>query len=171
MTVTDDLRKTHRDLWEQAAWHPFIQELGDGSLPLEKFRRYFLQDYVFVKDLVAVLGLAIAKAPDMDSSGKISEFQAGILGSEDDLFLRAFKALEVPEQSYRDITVLPTTTAFGDFLVRNAYEGVFEHICCMLYVTEGVYMDWGTRLKKAGASPSTPFYQEWIDIHDEETLG
>ena len=46
--------------------HPFVEEMGDGTLPPEKFRRYFLQDYVFVKDLVPMIALGAAKAPSIE---------------------------------------------------------------------------------------------------------
>ena len=63
------------------------------------------------------------------------------------------------------------TAAFGDFLVRLAYEGSFPEICSALLVTEGVYMDWGQRLTDAGAAPGNDFYREWIRLHTQEVLG
>ena len=41
----------------------------------------------------------------------------------------------------------------------------------VLYVTEGTYLDWGTRLLEAGKRPSQPIYREWIDIHAPQVLG
>jgi len=62
LTNISELKSAHRDLWDSATRHPFIEELGDGSLPVQKFRRYFIQDYVFVNDLSKTLGIAEAKA-------------------------------------------------------------------------------------------------------------
>jgi len=44
------LKTTYADLWQRVVIHRFIADLGDGLLPIEKFRRYFFQDYVFVND-------------------------------------------------------------------------------------------------------------------------
>ena len=171
MSVSGDLKARHAALWQRAVRHPFIAELGLGTLPQEKFRRYFQQDYVFVNDLVTVTGLAISKAPGLEAARAMAGFQEVLLGAEDALFVQAFEALGVPEAEYRAASALPTTAALGDFLVRTASQGRFEHICCALYVTEGVYLDWCSRLQSEGASPGVPAYRQWIDIHGEEALG
>lgn len=177
MSLTAELKTNYSGLWNAATSHPFINELGDGSLPAEKFRRYFLQDYVFVNDLVKMAGIAVSKAPDLTLARPIEEFLHAILGAEDALFIDAFKTLGVPESKYRSVEPLPTTAAFGNSLVRLAYEGSFRETCCAMYVTEGVYLDWGERLRTAGADPAASgselgeFYQSWIDLHTEEVLG
>lgn len=177
MSLTSDLKIKHGALWNAATGHEFINELGDGSLPSDKFRRYFLQDYVFVNDLVKMAGIAVSKAPDLALARPIEEFLHAILDAEDALFIDAFKTLGIPGAEYRSVEPLPTTAAFGNFLVRLAYEGSFREICCAMYATEGVYLDWGERLRKAGADPVASgselgtFYRGWIDLHTEEVLG
>ena len=177
MPITTDLKRANAELWRAATEHRFISGLGDGSLPAESFQRYFLQDYVFVNDLVKMAGIAVSKAPDLQLARPIEEFLHAILGAEDGLFIDAFKTLGIPEDEYRNVEPLPTTAAFGNFLVRVAYEGSFREICCAMYVTEGVYLHWGERLRKSGADPAASgaklgkFYQGWIDLHTEEALG
>lgn len=34
--------------WKQYTKHPFVQQMGDGTLPLEKFMYYLVQDYLFL---------------------------------------------------------------------------------------------------------------------------
>ena len=63
MSLTQELRDKHADLWQRMVFHPFIVEMGDGTLSHERARRYFLQDYVFVNDLVAMIAHGTAKAP------------------------------------------------------------------------------------------------------------
>ena len=80
-SLSEAIRAEHAAAWERVVTHPLVQELGDGTLPIDKFRAYFVQDYIFVKDLVAVMGLMIAKSPDLGSaSAPISRFlEGGIL--------------------------------------------------------------------------------------------
>jgi thiaminase/transcriptional activator TenA len=151
--------------------HPFVVEMGDGTLPNEKFKRYFLQDYVFVGDLVSLTAQGISKAPNLDAASRLHSFLTGILDPENDLFLRAFNILGASEQEYSSASASPTTRAFGDFLVRTGMEGSFEEIITVLYVTEGTYLDWGTRLISESTKPDNPIYQEWIDIHGPAVLG
>ena len=152
--MVDQLRKDSGRLWADATDHPFITELGDGSLPEDKFRRYFMQDYVFVNQLAKVGGLAVAKAPDLVAARPFGDFLSVLLGAEDTLFLDAFEVMQVPESEYRNAMPLPTTDAFSNYLVGLASAGTFADICCAMYVVEGVYLDLGTG--STGRMPGLP---------------
>ena len=171
MPLTQELRDKYRDLWERMVTHPFVIEMGDGTLPVDKFRRYFLQDYVFVRDLVSMTALGVSQAPDFEAAGVLNSFLTGILDPENDLFIRAFKELSVSEEEYSAVSASPTTQAFGDFMMRVGLEGTFEDILTVLYVTERTYLDWGTRLIESGKRPQNPVYREWIEIHGPDVLG
>ena len=90
MSLSDDLRVRVGPLWEQVVRHPFVIELGDGTLPAEKFRVYFEQDYLFLKDWVKLLGLGVAKSPDFDSARSICAFLNGGLIGEEACSVRSF---------------------------------------------------------------------------------
>ena len=171
MSLTQTLRQTYHTLWERMVGHPFVRELGDGTLPVATFRRYFLQDYVFVNDLVAMTALGMAKAPNFTAANTLNQFLTGILNPENDLFERAFRELGAAQEEYASASASPTTQAIGDFLMRTGLEGTFEDIMMILYVTEGTYLDWGTRLLEAGKRPAHPVYQTWIDLHGPQVLG
>ena len=170
MPLTQELRRKHHDLWHKVVDHPFVVEMGDGTLPTEKFKSYFLQDYIFVKDLVSMTALAVSKAPDFQAAGRLNQFLTGILDPENDLFVRAFKELGASEEEVRSVTAAPSCQAFGDFMMRVGLEGDFEEIIAALYVTEGTYLDWGSRLLEAGKRPNNPVYREWIDVHGPQVL-
>jgi thiaminase/transcriptional activator TenA len=87
------------------------------------------------------------------------------------LFVRAFQELGASEAEYASASANPTTQAFGDYLMRVGLEGTFEDVLMLLYVTEGTYLDWGTRLLEAGKRPDHPVYREWIELHGPAVLG
>jgi thiaminase/transcriptional activator TenA len=171
MPLTQQLKLKYENLWRRMVFHPFVVEMGDGTLPPEKFKRYFLQDYVFVRDLVSMTSMGMAKAPDLDSASRLHAFLTGILDPENDLFMRAFDELGASEDEYSSAGASPITRGFGDFLVRTGLEGDFIDVLTVLYVTEGTYLDWGTRLLAEGKRPESPIYREWIDIHGPDVLG
>ncbi|MCI0438260.1 MAG: TenA family protein [Chloroflexi bacterium] len=171
MTLTQELRQKYDKLWHAMTHHRFVAELGNGTLPVEVFKRYFLQDYVFVNDLVSMTALGISKAPDFHAANVLNQFLTGILNPENDLFVRAFEQLGASETEYAAASATPVTQGFGDFLMRVGLEGAFEDIITALYVTEGTYLDWGARLLNEGKRPSNPIYREWIEIHGPAVLG
>ena len=90
MTLTSNLKNKYLDLWESMTHHRFVSELSDGSLDENVFKKYFLQDYVFVNDLVTLASQAITKSPNIDGASVLNNFLTGILDPENDLFLRFF---------------------------------------------------------------------------------
>ena len=171
MTLTSDLKAKYCGLWELMTYHRFVSQLGDGSLSPSIFKTYFLQDYVFVNDLVVLAAQALAKAPNLKAAAIFNDFLTGVLDPENDLFMRFFNQLGASEEDYSSVKASPTTQAFGDFLVRTSLEGTFDEIVLVLYVTEGTYLDWGTRLTEEKVNPTNPVFREWIDLHGPEVLG
>ena len=171
MTLTSDLKAKYCGLWELMTYHRFVSQLGDGSLSPSIFKTYFLQDYVFVNDLVVLAAQALAKAPNLKAASIFNDFLTGVLDPENDLFMRFFNQLGASEEDYSSVKASPTTQAFGDFLVRTSLEGTFDEIVLVLYVTEGTYLDWGARLTEEKVNPANPVYREWIDLHGPEVLG
>ena len=171
MTLTSKLKVKYSDLWESMTHHRFVSQMADGSLSPEIFKTYFLQDYVFVNDLVPLAAQGIAKAPNLDAASIFNGFLVGVLDPENDLFMRFFDELGATQEDYSSAKASPTTQAFGDFLVRTSLEGTFDEIALVLYVTEGTYLDWGTRLIEEGADPNNAVYREWIDLHGPAVLG
>jgi len=171
MSYIQQLKMSHRYLWEKTVTHPFVLEMGEGTLPEQKFITYFAQDYVFIKDLVTMTALGISKAPSMEAASILSDFLAGIIDPENDLFVRTFKQLGVNEDEYSAVSASPATQAFGDFIVRVGLEGSFEDVATILYVTEGTYLDWGTRLLQNPKKLDNDVYQEWINLHGPNVLG
>ncbi|KEY68985.1 hypothetical protein S7711_03292 [Stachybotrys chartarum IBT 7711] len=48
--------------WNRFVHHPFVSALGDGTLPLESFKNYIMQDYLFLVQFSRVNALAAYKA-------------------------------------------------------------------------------------------------------------
>lgn len=40
-----------RDAWKEFVYHPFVMAMGDGTLPLESFKGYIIQDYLYLVGL------------------------------------------------------------------------------------------------------------------------
>jgi thiaminase (transcriptional activator TenA) len=59
------LRQACREDWQAYAWHPFVQGIADGSLPLTAFKRYLVQDYLFLVQFVRAYALAAYKAESL----------------------------------------------------------------------------------------------------------
>ena len=47
--------------WDAYCWHPFVRGLAEGTLPPAAFRRYLVQDYLFLLHFARAEALALVK--------------------------------------------------------------------------------------------------------------
>ena len=66
MKLADRLYKTTEQLWNSYLEHPFVSGIADGSLDLDKFRFYMIQDYRYLLEYSKVFALGIVKSPRED---------------------------------------------------------------------------------------------------------
>ena len=52
--------------WRSYTHHPFVQGLGDGTLPQASFLHYLVQDYVFLVHFARAWSLGVVKAETLD---------------------------------------------------------------------------------------------------------
>ena len=57
-SVSYRLREAAAPIWEECLKHPFVQGIGDGTLEVEKFQHFMLQDYLYLFEYAKVLPLA-----------------------------------------------------------------------------------------------------------------
>ena len=65
ISFTQQLRRQSDQIWHRIQTHPFLDELRAGTLPMDRFIYFILQDYLYLLDFAQVLCLGGAKSPDL----------------------------------------------------------------------------------------------------------
>ena len=63
--VFESLREDSKSTWKNYVGHSFVEALGKGNLPLDLFKRYLQQDYLFLIDFARAWGLAAFKSDNI----------------------------------------------------------------------------------------------------------
>ena len=82
MTLSARLRDRAGPIWERELSHPFVQKLGDGTLEEERFKVWLRQDYLFLIEYGRVLGLAAARAEDLETMRRFADLLQATLRVE-----------------------------------------------------------------------------------------
>ncbi|PNP83516.1 hypothetical protein FNYG_03079 [Fusarium nygamai] len=61
-----------RDVWKEFVYHPFVMAMGDGTLPLESFKGYIIQDYLYLIHFSRANALAAYKAQNIEDISRVS---------------------------------------------------------------------------------------------------
>ncbi|KAL6895293.1 Phosphomethylpyrimidine kinase domain-containing protein [Trichoderma longibrachiatum] len=60
-----------RDVWNEFLYHPFVMALGNGTLPLESFKGYIVQDYLYLIHFSRANALAAYKAKSIGDISRV----------------------------------------------------------------------------------------------------
>lgn len=161
MPFTDELHEAVRPIWEAQREHPFVRGIAEGSLDEDVFRRWVLQDYLYLKEFARIFAWAVAKADRLEAMS----WYAGVL----DLTLNTEMALHrdyaarfgLSETDLEDEAMWPTTRAYTDFLVRTAADGDMGDLLAALLPCAWGYVDIGQHLAR-DEPPEDQRYADWI---------
>ena len=66
-TFHDLLKAAAQPIWEAILAHPYLKELGAGTLPHDRFLYFIRQDYLYLFEFARVLCVGGSKAEDLDT--------------------------------------------------------------------------------------------------------
>lgn len=148
------------DLARRCLEHPFVQGLGQGSLPRAAFCAYVAQDAYFLESFARAYALAIAHSPDRNSLVAFSELLQGVL---EELQLHAGYASRWGI-NLNTTTPLPATSAYTGFLLTTARRGDAGLISAAMTPCLRLYAWLGQQLRAQVGQPGHA-YAEWIDTY------
>ena len=165
MGYSDELWARHELIWRAVHDHPFVRGIGDGTLPVERFRYYIEQDYVFLLEYSRVLALAVAKGVELASMARFAELLHATLNVEMALHRGYAGRFGIAEDALARVVAAPTTYAYTRHLLATAYAGSLAEIGAALLPCQWGYAEIGRVLAARGEPAAAPLYAEWIRMY------
>lgn len=165
MKLTERLHRAASPIWQQTLQHPFVMALGDGTLPLEKFQFYMRQDYVFLIEYSRVLALATAKAPDVETMGRLANLLDATLNREMALHREFASQCGISATALAQTKAAPTTYAYTRHLMSVAALGDLAEVMTAMLPCQWGYCEIGQMLAEQGKPTAAPFYCQWIEMY------
>jgi thiaminase/transcriptional activator TenA len=161
MSFSEELREENRRLWDAILCHPFIEELGKGSLPIEKFTYYIKQDFLYLEEFTRCIGLAASKAESIDSMQIWAEMMAGCLKYETEMLEKLSTKLNISAEVIPKTELSPTNRAYTNHLLKIAHSGTIGENVAALLPCMWTYKDIGEIISKFNGVQAHPIYSEW----------
>jgi thiaminase len=151
--ITERLIERCASEWRAATQHPFLDAVRTGTLPMEAFERWLVQDYLFVADLLRFQARLLSRAPRRSQAvlaGGLVALEAELTWFEQHAARREL-SLDVQRQS-----AAAAYRAFFDRIVDSEFAiGVTA-----LWALERAYLDaWTTA--RPGAAAFAEFVAHW----------
>ena len=158
------LRQEAGPIWEEIFRNPFLREIDDASLPLDKFRYYLKQDYLYLEGFARAVALALAKAPDAATLESLAH--RVLTPVERVLHRRLAEAAELSQEELQAARPSPTNLAYINHMVRTASEEGLGATAAALLPCPWTYHLLGERLEVA----EHPVYSLWRSFYAEGGL-
>lgn len=167
--VSAQLQAEGKPTWEHATRHPMVLEIGDGSLPREKFRFYFSQNILYLEDYARALGLIAGKAPDTEVLEILARFLGRIVEDELPANRRFFERLggTPSEIGPRDMSM--TTYGYTRHLLYVSAQGDCAAGLAAVLPCQWSYGELAKPLSEH--LPDDPVYADWIRMFGNDEYG
>ena len=154
-SFSDHLWESAAPVWEAVKAHPFLRELEAGTLPVEKFRHYVLQDYLYLGAFGRAAAEGLALAPDTETARRLLRRVSTPV--ERPLHADLFAALEIGEGEIAAAKPAPTNLAYMNHIEASMRFGGLAVGTAALLPCPRVYHEVGKILRK----PNHPIYDIW----------
>lgn len=171
MGFARELQERHAPIFARVREHPFVRGIGDGTLPVERFRFYIEQDYVFLIEYSRALALAVAKGRELAGMAHFAELLHATLNVEMALHRGYAAKFGLADADLAAVAAAPTTYAYTRHLLATAYAGSVAEIGAALLPCQWGYGELGRALAEAGEPADQPLYAEWIRMYAGEAYG
>jgi thiaminase/transcriptional activator TenA len=163
------LRQRSDRIWRAIFDHAFLRELHAGSLPMNRFTYFILQDYVYLLDFAQVLCQGGAKSPDLETLELFARHAVGAVEVERSFHASFGKTLGLSRKQLDAVPKGPVTQAYIDHLQSVARSGSLGELVAAVLPCYWIYGEVGRRLYK-GRPRKPRIYREWIETYADEAF-
>ena len=161
-SVSTRLHDAATPVWEACLRHPFVTGIGDGTLDMEKFRYFMLQDYLYLFDYARVFALGVVKARDPELMRVFAANVDAILGGEMKIHRAYMKRLDITEEQVFAVKPALANLSYTNYMLSVAQTGGPMEIVASILACSWSYAEIGQALAAIPGAAEHLFYGEWI---------
>lgn len=161
-SVSTHLHDAATPVWEACLRHPFVTGIGDGTLDMEKFRYFMLQDYLYLFDYARVFALGVVKARDPELMRVFAANVDAILGGEMKIHRAYMKRLDITEEQVFAVKPALANLSYTNYMLSVAQTGGPMEIVASILACSWSYAEIGQALAAIPGAAEHLFYGEWI---------
>lgn len=165
MNWTDQAWEAIQPIYQEILKMPFIEELKNGTLPLEKFQFYMLQDAKYLEHYGRALAALGSKAEDNEMALDFFEFGKNALIVERALHEAYFKQFKL--EPNQEITIEPVCHHYIHFLKSTVAYDPIEVATAAILPCFWIYKEVGDHIYQNQNTDNNP-YKNWIETYSGE---
>ena len=188
MKLSEILFSKTKDIWDEASSKPFVIAMAKGTLDKSLFKRYMLQDYLYLKEYIGILKSIRDIAGDEETKAFLGEIIDGTAREIESVHLHNMEELGITSDDIEKCRMFPVITEYNGYMRRCVKEfGLLGGIAALLqcswvyaYIAEDAVRKYKDEISKSEYGSWFEAYtcqsyldtnQMWIDLLDEQSIG
>lgn len=152
--------------WNAYIYHPFVQQMADGTLPAECFRHYLIQLYLFSKHYCRAYALAVFKSDHLDDLKEAAAHLDLHLNYEMELHVAYCAQWDISRDQLDSWPEDDACRLYTRYVLDQGLAGDLLDLLVALIPCSVGYAEIGRRLLNDSATKTTGNpYSDWIDLH------
>ena len=160
------LKSSCKKEWSEYTNHKFLTDVVSNKLSDSNFRKYLIQDYIFLQQFLKILALSVYKSNSFEEISRSVNFIKGI-DHEIKLHVNYYKKWKIPLKSLNDIKVERANSAYTDHVLSIGKNGNNLDIFSCLSPCIIGYGEIGFNLSKIRNSKKSK-YSSWIKMYSSK---
>ena len=167
MSFSQDLKLQATKIWESIESHSFVKGIGNATLPIENFRYYMRQDYLFLIGFSRVISLACSKAKTLDEMKWFANLNNETLNIEMNLHVSFCKDFGISKDDLENTQPSQATLSYVNHLLETAYSGDSIDSAVSILPCSWGYSEIGKSLARYSPQQNqfTHLYQRWVEMY------
>jgi len=160
-TLFERLKAAARTEWEGYTHHSFVEQLGEGTLPLAAFQDYLVQDYLFLIHFARANALAAYKSRSL-ADVQASADALGAILTETELHVRITEEWGIDRATLEAAPEKQATVAYTRYVLDAGLSGDLLDLNVALSPCTIGYAEIGARLAPQLEGRADHPYRDWI---------
>ena len=152
--------------WSEYTDHKFLSDLVSNKLTDKNFKKYLVQDYIFLQQFLKILALSVYKSKSFEEINRSVNFIKGI-DHEIKLHISYCKKWKIPLRSLTNIKVESANSAYTDHVLSVGKNGNNLDIFSSLSPCIIGYGEIGFKLSKIKNWKKSK-YSSWIKMYSSK---
>lgn len=171
MRFTERLHQKLQPVWRKNHSHPFVKEMGEGTLDKEKFRFYMIQDYLYLIDYSKLFAIGAVKANELEDMGTFAALLHATMNEEMSLHRNYAAHFGISNTELENAEPSPVTLAYTHYMLHSAQNGTLADLLAALLPCMWSYWEIGKELSEIPGAKDHEFYGEWITMYSSKEFG
>ena len=165
-TLFYKLKNSCNKEWLEYTNHKFLSDLVSNKLPNKNFKKYLIQDYIFLQQFLKILSLTVYKSHSLEEISRSINFIKGI-DHEIKLHVSYCKKWKISLKSLSKIKVEKANSAYTDYVLSVGKNGNNLDIFSCLSPCIIGYGEIGFNLAKIKGWEKSK-YSSWIKMYSSK---